>query len=55
VKEVPYQEEWAASPHNNAEDEPFIHWNEDDPAEVPTSCARCHTTAGYQDYLGAGW
>jgi len=39
--------------HNDAEGEPFTHWDEDDPAEVPTSCARCHTTAGYQDYLGA--
>ncbi len=53
VKVVPFEEEWAGSPHNDAEAEAFIHWNEDDPAEVPTSCATCHTTAGYQDFLGA--
>ena len=29
------------------------HWNEDDPAEVPASCAKCHSAAGYQDFLGA--
>src|SRR3990172_9837054 len=52
VKDVPFQELWANSGHNNATAEAFIHWNEDDPAEVPTSCARCHSTPGYQDYLG---
>jgi hypothetical protein len=53
VKEVPFQDDWANSPHNAAEDEPFNHWNEADPPEVPTACARCHTTQGYQDFLGA--
>jgi len=53
VKEVPFQDQWAGSPHNDAEAEAFVHWNEDDPKEVPTSCARCHSTPGYQDYLGA--
>ncbi len=24
-----------------------------DPQEVPTSCAKCHSTAGYQDFVGA--
>ncbi|MEW5869800.1 MAG: cytochrome c3 family protein [Chloroflexota bacterium] len=53
VKDVPFQDLWAASPHNDGEAEAFNHWNEDDPAEVPTSCATCHSTAGYQDFLGA--
>ena len=53
VKEVPFQDLWAASPHNNMEAEAFNHWNEDDPKEVPTACAACHTTQGYQDFLGA--
>jgi hypothetical protein len=52
VKEVPFQDQWAGSPHNDAEAEAFIHWNEDDPKEIPTNCARCHSTPGYQDYLG---
>ncbi len=53
VKEVPFEDLWANSGHNDGEAEAFIHWNEDDPAEVPTSCAKCHSTAGYQDFLGA--
>ncbi len=53
VKDVPFQDMWAGSPHNDAEAEAFIHWNEDDPKEIPTSCATCHSTPGYQDFLGA--
>ncbi|MBU0703429.1 MAG: hypothetical protein KKC18_06140 [Chloroflexi bacterium] len=52
VADVPYEELWAASPHNDAESEAFIHWNEDDPAEVPSECAKCHSTPGYLDFLG---
>jgi len=53
VSVIPYEEEWANSPHNNAEAEAFTHWNEDDPAEIPPSCAKCHSTPGYLDYIGA--
>jgi hypothetical protein len=41
------------SAHNAVDTEPFRHWDGEDPAEVPTSCAKCHSTAGYQDFLGA--
>jgi hypothetical protein len=51
--EVPYLADWQGSGHNDVAGEPFRHWDGDDPAEVPTSCAKCHTTAGYRDYLGA--
>src|SRR5574337_1217956 len=51
--QVPYLDLWTGSAHNAVADEPFRHWDGDTPAEVPTACARCHTTAGYQDYLGA--
>ena len=51
--EVPFYDEWSASPHNDTEGEPFNHWNEDDPAEVPTDCAKCHSTPGYLEHLGA--
>ncbi|MCB9453187.1 MAG: cytochrome c3 family protein [Anaerolineaceae bacterium] len=44
---------WAASPHADVTAEAFNHWNEDDPKEVSASCAKCHSTPGYQDYLGA--
>jgi hypothetical protein len=53
VKEVPFQDQWVASPHNDTEAEAFNHWNDADPKEVPVDCARCHSTPGYQDYLGA--
>ncbi len=52
VKEVPFEEAWANSPHNDVEAEAFNHWNSEDPKEVPVVCATCHTTQGYQDFLG---
>ncbi len=51
--EVPFQEQWASSGHADASAEAFTHWDEDDPAVVPASCARCHTSTGYLDYIGA--
>lgn len=51
--EIPFMQMWQASPHNDADAEPFIHWNEDDPAEVPIECAKCHSTPGYRDFVGA--
>ncbi|MGW8317911.1 MAG: cytochrome c3 family protein, partial [Candidatus Promineifilaceae bacterium] len=51
--EVPFEELWMGSGHADATAEAFVHWNEDDPPEVPTSCAKCHSTPGYQDYIGA--
>lgn len=54
VQEVPFEELWANSPHNDAEAEAFVHWNEEDPAEVPTNCANCHTTQGYQEFVSTG-
>jgi hypothetical protein len=50
---IPFEEEWAASPHNAADSEPFVHWNEEDPQEIPESCAKCHSTPGYLDFVGA--
>lgn len=53
VSVIPFEAEWANSPHNDVNAEAFIHWDEDDPAEVPASCAKCHSTLGYLDFLGA--
>ena len=53
VKDVPFQDLWVNSAHADQAAEAFIHWNEDDPAEIPASCARCHSTSGYQAYVGA--
>ncbi|NQV56325.1 MAG: polyheme membrane-associated cytochrome C [Rhodospirillales bacterium] len=49
--EIPFVKEWAASPHAQITGEPFNHWNEE--GEVPAACARCHTTPGFLDYIGA--
>ena len=51
--EVPFMAAWEGSGHNMSDAEAFRHWDEDDPAEVPTSCAKCHSTQGYQDFMGA--
>jgi hypothetical protein len=51
--EVPFEKDWAGSGHADAEAEAFIHWNEASPPEVPVTCAKCHSTYGYQDFLGA--
>ncbi len=51
--EVPFFTEWMDSPHNDAVGEAFNHWNEESPAEIPTDCAKCHSTPGYKDYIGA--
>lgn len=53
VKTVPYEAEWVGSPHADKEAEAFNHWNEEDPKEVPVDCAKCHSTPGMLDFLGA--
>ena len=53
VADVPFEQAWVGSGHADATAEAFRHWDEDDPKEVPTSCARCHTPTGYMDFLGA--
>ena len=50
---IPYMALWEESAHNASDTEPFRHWDEDDPAEVSTRCAKCHSTQGYVDFLGA--
>lgn len=44
--------DWWNSAHADASAEAFIHWNEDDPAEVPAHCAKCHSGQAFLDYLG---
>jgi len=42
---------WETSPHADKTAEAFKHWDED--GSIPTSCAKCHSTPGYKDYIGA--
>lgn len=44
---------WEGSGHADKESEAFVHWNEDDPAEVPARCAKCHSSSGFMDFVGA--
>ncbi|MFO7661565.1 MAG: cytochrome c3 family protein [Chloroflexota bacterium] len=53
VPVIPFAEEWMTSPHNDKEAAAFTHWDEDDPPEVPVACAKCHSTPGHLDFLGA--
>lgn len=53
VSTIPFEEQWANSGHADASAEAFVHWNEEDPAEVPADCAKCHSTPGFLDFLGA--
>ena len=43
---------WETSGHADPAAEAFIHWDEDVPPEVPASCAKCHNTDGFRDFLG---
>jgi len=42
---------WVASPHAQADAEAFVHWDAE--GEIPETCAQCHSTPGYLDFLGA--
>jgi hypothetical protein len=50
---APFEDEWAASPHNDTEGEAFTYWNNTEDKMIPASCAACHSTTGYHDFLGA--
>jgi hypothetical protein len=50
---APNQDAWAKSPHNDAKSEAFKHWDTTNDKAVPAACAQCHSTTGYQDFLGA--
>jgi hypothetical protein len=49
--DVPFYADWAGSPHADHKAEPFNHWNKE--GSIPVVCARCHSTPGFRDYLGA--
>ena len=51
VARVPFYHDWAQSPHAKADAPAFNNWNEQ--GEIPEACARCHSTPGFLDYIGA--
>ena len=51
---VPNMDAFKASGHADAKAMAFNDWNEANPPEVPTACARCHTSAGFQEFVATG-
>lgn len=49
--EVPFYADWASSPHADHSALPFNHWNKE--RAIPVTCAKCHSTPGFRDFLGA--
>ena len=52
--QAPFMDLWAASGHAMKDAVAFTHWNEEDPAEIPPSCAKCHSSAGFVEFAGTG-
>ncbi|HEY6020602.1 MAG TPA: hypothetical protein VIY48_12145, partial [Candidatus Paceibacterota bacterium] len=56
--EVPFLESFLGSGHADAKAEAFNHWNTPaagaTAAAVPATCAKCHTSAGFQDFVANG-
>lgn len=50
--EIPFEAPWASSGHADVTAEAFTHWDSEVPPEIPSSCAKCHSTSGYLDFLG---
>lgn len=48
-----YYEQWSQSAHADATSVAFTNWGLDPDSVIPADCARCHSSTGYQDYLGA--
>jgi hypothetical protein len=49
--DVPFYADWASSPHARRPADAFTHWNAD--GAIPVECAKCHSTPGFRDFLGA--
>lgn len=45
-----YYEKWVSSPHAKTDAEAFKHWDAE--GKIPASCAQCHSTLGYIDFVG---
>lgn len=53
VSFIPFEEQWLASAHADATALAFTYWDETETGEVPIACAKCHSTTGFLDFLGA--
>jgi hypothetical protein len=53
MEKLEAQSLWEESGHADRTAEAFTHWDEDVPPVVSDRCAKCHSTSGYLDFLGA--
>ena len=49
--QVPNLSLWESSGHADKTAVPFTHW--DSEGEIPVTCAKCHSSPGFLDYIGA--
>ncbi|MCL4527819.1 MAG: cytochrome c3 family protein [Chloroflexi bacterium] len=54
VLQIPNEDAFLGSGHADAKAEAFNHWSSANPAVVPAACAKCHTSAGFQDFAANG-
>jgi hypothetical protein len=52
VADVPFEDQWVNSPHADPAAVAFTYWDSADPAQIPETCAKCHSTHGFLDFLG---
>jgi hypothetical protein len=50
--QVPMIALWQGSGHGDATAMAFNDWNDTNPPLVPKNCARCHSSYGFQDFVG---
>jgi hypothetical protein len=53
LAEAAPEELWASSAHANTDAKAFHYWDNSNPPAIPVTCAKCHSTPGYMDFLGA--
>jgi hypothetical protein len=52
VPVIPFEKEWLASAHADSTAVAFNYWNNSEAKEIPVTCAKCHSTDGFLDFLG---
>ena len=50
--QIPFFDSWVRSPHADLTSRSFTNWNTTDPVAVPVACAKCHSNAGFHDFIG---
>jgi hypothetical protein len=51
LPEIPNLSSWITSPHADRDAEAFRHWDKE--GAVPVACAKCHSSGGFRDFVGA--